>query len=254
VRYTTLSSADLKALLGRIVVIDSAEHQRQLSARLARITQPTSVGFVNQHGLNLSFTNPGFHDSLQDCDVLLRDGAGMKLAMQLFDMAPGINMNGTDYIPQLLAEVRATRDDCSLHLYGTRQPWLGRAADKLGRLLDLPVVSLDGFLPAEHYAHAARADQSGFKIIVLAMGMPKQEQAAYALKRTLQGPVLIICGGAILDFLADRVTRAPRWMQRAGLEWAYRLLREPRRLFRRYVIGIPYFFARVVAARIRNPP
>ena len=82
-------------------------------------------------------------------------------------------------------------------------------------------------------------------VIVLAMGMPKQEilaqQLKQELKQELKHPCLIICGGAILDFLAGRVTRSPLWMQKLGLERLYRLILEPKRLFKRYVNGNPLF-------------
>jgi exopolysaccharide biosynthesis WecB/TagA/CpsF family protein len=55
---------------------------------------------------------------------------------------------------------------------------------------------------------------------------------------------VIVCGGAILDFLGGGATRAPAWMRRLGIEWLYRLAREPRRLFKRYVLGNPLFLSR----------
>ena len=83
-------------------------------------------------------------------------------------------------------------------------------------------------------------------LVVLAMGMPRQERLARALRAAAQGPCLIICGGAIADFLGGRYARAPRWLQRLGLEWCWRLAREPRRLFGRYVLGNPLFLARAL--------
>jgi len=72
--------------------------------------------------------------------------------------------------------------------------------------------------------------------ILLAMGMPRQEEVAVELKRALDHRVLIINGGAIVDFLAGRFARAPTLVQRLGFEWAFRLAQEPRRLFRRYLV------------------
>src|SRR5438132_512000 len=80
------------------------------------------------------------------------------------------------------------------------------------------------------------------ELIILAMGMPKQEAIAVRLRAYLKSPALIVNGGAILDFLGGKVTRAPRWMQRLYLEWVYRLYLEPRRLARRYLLGIPTYF------------
>jgi len=106
----------------------------------------------------------------------------------------------------------------------------------------LDIVVADGFQPDGFYlklAANARPD-----LIILGMGMPKQERVAHRLKHGLNYDVAIVCGGAILDFLSGHVPRAPSWMRSTGLEWAYRLSLEPKRLFRRYVIGNPLFLLR----------
>ena len=71
--------------------------------------------------------------------------------------------------------------------------------------------------------------------MILALGTPKQEYYIYQNRDALGVPVSL-CLGASLDFAAGNVKRAPRWMQNCGLEWLYRLCREPKRLFRRYLI------------------
>src|SRR5690606_40821841 len=101
----------------------------------------------------------------------------------------------------------------------------------------------------------SRHVEGRFPIIVLAMGMPKQEQVAVQLRDALNTPALLICGGAILDFAAERFPRAPLWMRRFGLEWLFRLLLEPRRLFKRYALGIPlsfYYLSRRSFGKQRN--
>jgi exopolysaccharide biosynthesis WecB/TagA/CpsF family protein len=82
------------------------------------------------------------------------------------------------------------------------------------------------------------------------MGMPNQEYLAVCLRERLSHPVLIVNGGAVLDFLGGKVTRAPKVMRNTGTEWAYRLFLEPRRLARRYLLGIPAFFSRVALTRL----
>ena len=81
-------------------------------------------------------------------------------------------------------------------------------------------------------------------LIVLGMGMPKQERVAHLLRSQLDHPCLIVCGGAIIDFMGGRVSRAPLWMRQLGIEWIYRFLHKPVRMFRRYVVGNPQFLWR----------
>jgi N-acetylglucosaminyldiphosphoundecaprenol N-acetyl-beta-D-mannosaminyltransferase len=78
------------------------------------------------------------------------------------------------------------------------------------------------------------------------MGMPRQEEVAAGLREVLSHPCLIVCGGAIIDFLGGKTPRAPLWMRKTGMEWVYRLALEPRRLFQRYVIGNPLFLTRAL--------
>jgi N-acetylglucosaminyldiphosphoundecaprenol N-acetyl-beta-D-mannosaminyltransferase len=109
---------------------------------------------------------------------------------------------------------------------------------------DSDVIGEHGFFELDAYLSLAVEQRS--ELIVLGMGMPKQELVAAALKRQLVFPCTIVCGGAIIDFLAGRTSRAPVWMRRAGAEWVYRLMLEPKRLFHRYVIGNPIFLLRAV--------
>jgi exopolysaccharide biosynthesis WecB/TagA/CpsF family protein len=77
------------------------------------------------------------------------------------------------------------------------------------------------------------------------MGMPKQELLSVLIKENLDFPCLVINGGAIIDYYGNKVTRAPKWMRVNGLEWLYRFGLEPRRMFKRYMIGNILFLKRV---------
>jgi len=104
-----------------------------------------------------------------------------------------------------------------------------------------PVSLHDGFAEVHTYLELARDLQP--ELIVLGMGMPKQELVASQLAAS-GVPCVIVCGGAILDFLGGKVARAPQWMRRLGGEWIFRLMKEPKRLFMRYVVGNPIFIWR----------
>lgn len=102
---------------------------------------------------------------------------------------------------------------------------------------------------AEDDALVARIDATAPDLLWVGLSTPKQERWMAAHVGRVRAPVLLGVGAAF-DIHAGTLAQAPRWMQRHGLEWAYRLLREPRRLWRRYVSMIPRF----VFAILRRPP
>ncbi len=227
-------------VVAQLRIVDDAAGEQALLQQLLSARTPQVLAFVNAHAMNSAAEDPVFFDALDGADVLLRDGEGMKRLYRHAGLAPGLNMNGTDFIPKLLAACAGRR----VALWGTQEPHLSAASQHLQALYGVQPVSLqDGFrLPAHYLGLLAPLE---LDLIVLGMGMPKQEQVAQLLRAAGSRPVLIVCGGAIIDFLGGRVSRAPGWIQRLGLEWLYRLVNEPRRLFRRYVIGNPMFLWRV---------
>ncbi|MEA1988047.1 MAG: WecB/TagA/CpsF family glycosyltransferase [Pseudomonadota bacterium] len=200
----------------------------------------TTLGFMNQHGVNLIAKDNALLKPFTDLDYILRDGIGMKLAFKFFKMPAGANLNGTDFIPQLVNTVSENNTD--FFVFGTQGPWLEKGSQKL--LAGREFHTLDGFQALSVYIdylnEHIKTDR--FNVIILAMGMPKQEQLAALIKQKVKQPGLVICGGAIIDFQAERFPRAPKIFRTLSIEWLYRLLKEPRRLFKRYVIGIPVFF------------
>jgi hypothetical protein len=234
------------AIIARMRVVRSAGEEAALLDMLSRSGTPVVLGFVNAHAMNVCASDVGFFEALHGADVLLRDGAGMSLLFRKLRRDPGLNMNGTDLIPKILGAFRG-RD---VALWGTREPHVARAAAAAAQRCGVRVVSSEhGFADADHYVSVARAARP--ELIVLGMGMPKQERLARRLRLELAHAPVIVCGGAILDFMSGNVERAPQPMRRLGLEWLYRLCREPRRLFRRYVLGNPLFILRLV--RWRGP-
>jgi N-acetylglucosaminyldiphosphoundecaprenol N-acetyl-beta-D-mannosaminyltransferase len=236
-----------KVVVGRIRVVHSEEEVRALLDELADAKTARTLGFVNAHAMNSVAANPGFFNALANADILLRDGTGMALLYRKHALNPGLNMNGTDFIPRILAAFRGRR----AAFWGTEDPFIANAASRCQAEHGVNVVSVEhGFRDFEHYLELAARIRPD--LIVLGMGMPRQEQLASLIRSRLPGAPLIICGGAILDFLGGKVSRAPQWMRNSGTEWIYRLAREPRRLFRRYVIGNQVFMFRMVGWRIRR--
>lgn len=232
-------------LLAKIHRVQAEPQALSLLAQLSCPKAPCMLAFSNAHALNSAAHDRSFFDALMNADVLLRDGSGMASLFKLQGLSPGLNLNGTDLIPVLLRRF----DGQPVALFGTQDPYLQRAFDRIQAELTpgSELARAHGFSAVDVYVALAQAQQSA--LIVLGMGMPRQEEVALALREQLTHPCLIVCGGAILDFLGGKTPRAPVWMQRTGTEWMYRLACEPRRLFKRYVVGNPVFIWRAVQLR-----
>jgi N-acetylglucosaminyldiphosphoundecaprenol N-acetyl-beta-D-mannosaminyltransferase len=237
-----------RQLVQGVVRVHTEGGERQLLESLAHPAEPMVVAFVNAHAMNSVAMSKQFFDALMAADIVLRDGIGMAILLRLLNQAPGLNLNGTDLIPKIL-RLYAGR---SIALLGTQDPYLRQARDKVMNQLapGSRVVTTHGFLETADYLRLAATHRP--ELIVLGMGMPKQEEVACTLRAAVGYPCLIVCGGAIIDFMGGKTSRAPGWVRSTGLEWAWRLALEPKRLFHRYVIGNPVFLARAVTLARRS--
>ena len=227
-------------LIRKICCIPNEETLSALFSALEpqEILKPVRIAFVNAHAVNICHIHQEFMRDLIESDYVFRDGSGMKILFKLLGKDAGLNLNGTDLIPRVME----IYDGKNAALLGTDEIYLQKAAvTVVERGLD-PVLLMDGFREDSEYLKAVR-DRRPF-LIILGMGMPKQERVASLLARNLDYPCVIICGGAILDFMAGKVSRAPLIFRRTGMEWLYRLGCEPRRLFVRYAIGNFLFLLR----------
>ncbi|PTB30866.1 glycosyltransferase [Paraburkholderia caribensis] len=227
------------SVIRKLTLVKSEWEYERILESMRQVQRPVVVSFLNAHAFNLAWQETNYRRSLVESDVLLRDGVGVSILLSLLGVHPGINMNGTDLIPKMLNQLSGR-----VALMGTRDPYLSIAADKLASSGVSIALKLDGFLPDHCYVDAVLSGKPD--VVILAMGMPKQERIALALKDAVNWPCLIINGGAILDFISGRVTRAPNVVQSLRLEWLFRLAQEPKRLFRRYVLGNSVFLFRAL--------
>ena len=233
-----------------VMVATAEEAVRVLGDRLdQRIYTP--VGFVNAHCVNVAADDPAYRLALADF-LLLPDGIGIDLGSRLlFGTAFPENLNGTDFVPLLL---RSIERPLRVALIGAAEGIVERAAAGFAiqhpRHSFLPIAS--GFFAkgAQTEDVLARLRAAKADIVLVALGVPRQE---LFIAKHLDGrhAVLAIGVGALLDFTAGKVPRAPKLLRRLRLEWAYRLAVEPRRMWRRYVIGNPRFMLRILAERRR---
>lgn len=225
----------------KIQSVNTLDEEMDLLRRICSPTRPVAVAFANAHAMNWVAQSQSFFETLYTADWVLRDGSGVATLFRLLRRSAGRNLNGTDLIPKILELFNGRR----IAFFGTQEPYLQRGTAAACQYAPWShFVRADGFLELEDYLELAKVQRSD--LIVLGMGMPKQEAVAAALRANLGFPCTIVCGGAIIDFLGGRTTRAPLWMRRAGMEWLYRLAKEPRRLSHRYVVGNPVFLMRAL--------
>lgn len=219
---------------------------------LSRAGGDAIVMYANVHVLNIAYTDPDLRRIMNTADVVYCDGAGVVLGARLLGHRLPGRMTGADWIHSLCA--RCAVEGLSLYLLGSQPGVAERAAPKLIALY--PGLHVAGThhghfhdTPGATEATIAAVNAARPDILLVGMGTPLQEKWIAAHRAELDVPV-VWAVGALFDFVAGVQPRAPRWMLDRGLEWLYRLLSEPRRLWRRYLIGNPLFMLRVLRQRI----
>jgi len=202
------------------------------------------VSFLNFHAINISVQNREYHSVMKKADFLFRDGVGVEVALKAINKESGLNMNGTDFIPLVIQS--AINKKLPIVLWGTELEYLSKTKhiidNKGGQVIDV----MDGFQPVESYIDKLKELDVDNAIIILGMGMPKQELLAEKIKANFPKGYTIVNGGAIIDFMAGKQPRAPVLMRKLKLEFLFRLSKEPKRLFRRTVLGGIQFLFRIV--------
>src|SRR5262249_17413495 len=172
------------------------------------------------------------------------DGQPVRWAMNALH---GAGLQERVYGPTLMRRLceSAEAEGISVYFYGGRPEVLARLVQRLGSAF--PRLSIAGsssppfrpLTPEEDVADIERIISSQAQLVFVGLGCPRQERWAYDHRAQLGRPV--VCVGAAFDFHAGALRQAPGWMQSRGLEWFFRLVMEPRRLWRRYAKHIPIF-------------
>lgn len=204
------------------------------------------VLFVNAHCLNESVHDPELERAIHTADVIFADGVGMAIAARMHGQRLRHNVNGTDLFPHLCHYADAVGLPIAL-LGGTRGVASACSEVIEARYPGIEVVwQHHGYIgPEETPDVIADINASGARMLFVAMGVPLQERWIMEHGGELDAPVVIGVGG-LFDFVSGMVPRAPVSLRRLRLEWLFRLLVEPRRLFMRYVVGNPLFLLRAL--------
>ncbi len=237
------------------VCFDNTDAATALSHVHALVQAPpargaSSVLFVNVHTLSVARRSKALRDALRDASLVLPDGSGLALAGRLAGRPVRENLNGTDFTPRVLAE--AEKAGYSVYLFGAKEEIIRTCHLRL--LEHFPRLNICGV----HHGHLSPGEERSVlhqiastrpDILLVGMGTPAQEIWIQKNRETVGARVCFGIGG-LFDFLSGERPRAPRWMRRVGIEWAYRFFRDPLAKWDRVLIEIPWFLTRAVLRRI----
>lgn len=214
---------------------------------LARTPEPSHVLFLNVDVMVKADKDPALREAIERSDLSLMDGKPPLKVAQKQGVPLPEKVSGSDFVPAVCA--MAERDGLSVFILGGKEGVPEAARDNLA--LEHPNLKVVGTYSPKFGFEKNSAELEKINkmigeakpdILLACLSCPKQEIFVEGNRDSYSAPVSISCG-ATVDFLAGNVQRAPEWVSRAGIEWLYRFLKEPKRLFRRYFIDSWHFLA-----------
>lgn len=238
---------------GRLNVIGIKVDAVDFDAAVARIIAAAKAGqtyrvtALASHGVMTGFDDPPHAHRLNELDLVVPDGQPVRWALNWLH---GANLSDTVAGPELTLRTiaAAAREGLPIYLYGTVDATLEKLSANLKA--SYPGLVIAGMEQSKFRTVSAeeqavineRIKASGAKLVFVGLGCPRQEVWVYENAPALSMPALAV--GAAFDFHAGNIHRPPMWINRIGLEWFVRLLQEPKRLWRRYLIlGSRYLWA-----------
>lgn len=215
----------------------------------------TLINTINAHSYNMALTDNFYHEALLKSDVLLPDGISIVYAIRWLTGKIIKKIAGNDLFFFELERLQKTGGKC--FLLGSTEETLNKISDRINK--EYSNIRVQTYSPPFKHEFSNEDDIAmidsinSFQPDVLMIGMtaPKQEKWAYKHFNKLKTGH-VCCIGAVFDFYAGTVERSPQWMINLGLEWLYRLLREPKRMWRRYLIGNSKFMWLIFKELINN--
>lgn len=228
------------------VMVDAVDYERAVDriASAAHEGQPLGVTALAVHGVMTGATDEQHRHRLNRLGLVVPDGQPVRWALNRLH---GAGLDDRVYGPTLMLKTceRAAEDGIPIFLFGADQAMLDKLQASLR--LKFPGLIIAGARPsrfrkinAEEKAEMiAEIKASGAKIMFVGLGCPRQEVFVYENVDELSMPMLAV--GAAFAFHAGVLDQAPPWMQKNGLEWLFRFLKEPRRLWHRYMVLNPMY-------------
>ncbi len=213
------------------------------------------ICFVNADCANMAYRDAGYREVLRNAPYVLADGIGLKLAGKMLRSDIKQNVNGTDLFPRLCSALEGTGK--RVFLLGARPGITDAVRDWVAEHAPGAVVCgvHHGYYSAEEEPDVIRRiSEAGADLLLVAFGAPRQDEwIAQHIGDT--GAKVAMGVGGLFDFYSGRVARAPQWMREIGMEWLYRFIQEPGRMWKRYFVGNFVFLLHVVLQKLgRSAP
>jgi exopolysaccharide biosynthesis WecB/TagA/CpsF family protein len=216
--------------------------------------RPCAMSALAVHGVMTGYMDDVHRRRLNGLDLVVPDGQPVRWALK---WVHGVALPDRVYGPTLTLKViaAAAEQGIPLYLYGSKQETLDLLQERLmERWPSLLVVGAEPsrFRRLDSVEKAdviRRIKASGARIVLVGLGCPRQETWAYEYREQLAMPLMAV--GAAFDFHAGSLSQAPPWMQDNGLEWLFRLIAEPKRLWRRYLILNPAYLYGILLQRLK---
>jgi N-acetylglucosaminyldiphosphoundecaprenol N-acetyl-beta-D-mannosaminyltransferase len=228
------------------ILIDAVDYEAAVEfvVRAAREKRRAAISALAVHGLMTGVLDREQKFRLNRFDLLVPDGQPVRWALNLLHHA---KLPDRVYGPTLTLKVcaQAAKDGIPVYFYGSTSEVLASLRQTLEkqfsgfRIAGMEPSKFRRLNPGEKVDLATRIRLSGAAITFVGLGCPRQEVFAFEFRDLLAMPIVSV--GAAFPFLAGKMPQAPPWMQNAGLEWFFRFMSEPRRLWRRYVYLNPAY-------------
>lgn len=207
---------------------------------------------VNSATINDIVRNEELRHIINNADLVHIDGMSVVWALRSFGYTIPERVATPDLADDVLA--LAEREKLSLFLFGAKQDILELCRQRIeAKFPNIRIVGCRNgyYRPEEERGIFEKINESNPDILLLGMSSPKKELFFESYRHKINARYILGVGG-YFDIVSGIIKRAPRWMQNTGLEWLFRLMQEPRRLWKRYLIGIHQFFWLVTREKFRR--
>lgn len=245
----------------RVIVLDTPIDNLSMAETLDYIAAAIQHGghlhhtVVNAGKIVAMQRDPQLRESVINADLINADGQGVVWASRWLGKPLKERVAGIDLMEELVR--LASRNHYKVFFFGAKENIVSSVVRHYSELYSPDIIAgyRNGYFKKdEEPAIARQIADSGANILFVAISSPTKENFLYQNRETLRKVNFIMGVGGSFDVVSGLVKRAPRWMQRAGLEWLFRVYQEPKRMFKRYLIGNARFIALVFKGKFRNDP